>query len=103
MTTVEIKFAINTQAESFVNWIEVSDGFEKFGIMIAQRPSISRTVVTVFSNRSRAQKFAFWFAYEGGLEIFNAHLLESDASKAFLLDKVESLDVNKNGLRLSIR
>ena len=103
MTTVEIKFTCSEQADAFVGWAELSEGLESHGIMIGQESLKSRMVVTVFSKRSRAQDFVSWFAFEGGLEKFKEYLLENDISREFLVERVEFIDTNKDGMKIGIR
>ena len=103
MTKVEIKFARSEQAEAFVGWAELSEGLESHGIMIGQESLKSRIVVAVFHSRRRASSFASWFAFEGGLEKFKEYLLENEINREFLVDRVEFIETNKDGMWIGIR
>ena len=103
MTKVEIKFARSEQAEAFVQWSETSESFAGFGIMIAQESIVSRSVVAVFPSRRRADGFVTWFAFGRGLEEFKEYLSENETEKEFLVDSVEYVDKNREGMRIGIR
>lgn len=104
ITKVEIKFAYSEQANSFVKWCDISGCFEEYGIMIAQRPDISRYVVSVFHPRIKAYAFSFWFSYAGGFEKYRAFLFKNELIGERLMPaRIESVDVNEKGIRIGIR
>ena len=104
ITKVEIKFAYSEQANTFVKWCDGSDCFAEYGIMVAQRPNMSRYVIGVFHSRVKAYAFSFWFANAGGFDKYRAFLFEGELIGEMLMPGiVESVGTNEKEIRISIR